>query len=337
MRPVSRSAASVPPPGQPESLTSAPPPGQGESLAPYGWMLAGAAAFAVMGSCAHGLRDDVPWELVALSRTGGVLILTLLAAWLGGVRLVWNSPPSLWLRSLSGSVTVLCTFNALTHAPVADVLTLTNMFPLWVALLSWPLLGLRPTGGVWASLVCSLAGIVLIQRPHFAEGNSALSLALVSSLTTAFAMLGLHRLKHIDPRAVVVHFSAVSLVFCLAAPVLSGTSIPSAAARLEGSHWLLLGGTALAATLGQLFLTMAYAAGPPARIAVVGLTQVFFGLVLDAAISRRAFAPETLFGMALIVAPTAWLLIRRAGDKPPTVPTPVADSPDPVAETPARP
>ena len=62
----------------------------------------------------------------------------------GGARLVFFRPARLWMRSLAGSISLFCGFYAMTHYPVSEVLTLTNMFPLWLAVLSWPLLGQSP-------------------------------------------------------------------------------------------------------------------------------------------------------------------------------------------------
>lgn len=138
----------------------------------------------------------------------------------GGVRLVLWGPPSLWIRSIAGSVSLICTFYALTRLPISDVLTLTNMFPIWMALSSWPMLGLVPGLSTWLAVASGILGVVLIQQPHLAEGNTASLVALASSFSTSVAMLGLHRLHNLDPRAIVVHFSAVSTVACLGALLL---------------------------------------------------------------------------------------------------------------------
>src|SRR5207302_2598542 len=118
-----------------------------------------------------------------------------------------------------------------------DVLTLTNTFPIWVALFSWPLLGEPPSARVWFAVVSGVAGVVLIQQPHFAEGNFASLVALASSISTSFAMIGLHRLHMIDVRAIVVHFSAVGVLFCLASLLLfERTATPD----VVFDEWLLL-------------------------------------------------------------------------------------------------
>jgi drug/metabolite transporter (DMT)-like permease len=273
-------------------------------------MLAGSFAFALMGALAHGLASSCDWQVIALARSFLALVLAATLAWVAGARLVFWRPRILWMRSLAGSISLVSTFFALTRLPVADVLTLTNMFPVWVALLSWPLLNEPPSGLVWLSIGVGVLGVVVLQQPHFAEGNFACLVALASSVSTAFAMIGLHRLQEIDPRAIVVHFSAVSSVFCLAAFFLFGHGTATYALG-SGRTLLMLLGVGVMATIGQLFLTKAFSAGSPARVSVVGLTQVVMAMALDVVLFGRAFQPATLLGVALVVAPSAWLMTQR--------------------------
>jgi drug/metabolite transporter (DMT)-like permease len=125
-------------------------------------------------------------------------------------------------------------------------------------------------------------------------------------------MMGLHRLHHIHPLAIVVHFSGVSLAFCLAALAVSP---PSPALSWSMGDWnvqvlLMLLGVGVLATVGQLFLTRAFAAGPPARVSVVALSQVVFGIGFDLWLWQRRLEPVTVLGTLLVVGPTAWLLLQ---------------------------
>src|SRR5262249_40143318 len=114
------------------------------SARPYLWMLGGCFAFAWMGELAHQLGPDCDWRLVALARGSLVLLFAAGLARRAGVKLVFRRPAMLWLRSVTGSVSLVCTFYAFSRLSPAEVLTITNTFPIWVALLSWPMLGQRP-------------------------------------------------------------------------------------------------------------------------------------------------------------------------------------------------
>lgn len=276
-------------------------------LRPYGWMLSGSVAFAIMATLAHAIGDRCDWQIVAIVRTGVALLFAASLALLGRARLVFWQPSTLWLRSIAGSLSLVGTFYTYSRLPVSDVLALTNVYPIWVVLLSWPLLRERPTGGAVLPVLSGVVGVALIQQPHLAEGNFATLIALASSVSTAVAMMGLHRLQGIDPRAVVAHFSGVALVFAVASWFCFEHE---SASQTPLDVWviLLLLGVGATATVGQLFLTRAFAAGPPARIAVVGLTQVVFALGLDWILWDYAMTLPKLVGTVLVLAPTAWLM-----------------------------
>lgn len=286
-------------------------------------MLSGSLAFSGMAALAHGLAGRCDWEIVAAVRAGLAFLFATTLALRAGAQLVFLRPRILWVRSLAGTVSLLCTFYALLHLPIADVLTLTNMFPIWVALLSWPLDGVRPTRDAWAAILVGILGVVLVAQPHFAnEEPLPAIIALVASFSTSIAMLGLHRLRGIHPLAIVSHFSGVSFCACLALLVLDPTD-SWAASYFDAATISMLGGVGLCATIGQFFLTKAFAAGPPARVSVVALTQVGFAVILDIAVWGHAFNGLTLLGILLVTAPTAWLLVTQR------------HTPDPAQETPA--
>jgi drug/metabolite transporter (DMT)-like permease len=276
-------------------------------------MLSGSLAFAVMSALAHAAKaGGCPWPLVALARSGLALVFAVLLARLGRARLHWWRPGRLWVRSLAGSCALVTSFYAVTHAPPPTVLTLTNTFPLWIAVLAWPLYGHRPTAGVWLAVVTGLAGVVLIQRPDLAEGaDAATRAALVSSVFSAVALLGLHELQDLDARAVVAHFSGVSVLFCLATLAWVGAVAEPVDKPFPTEAVLgLLLAVGMLATAGQLCLTKAFATGPPSQVAVVGLTQILFVQVIDLLWWARWPDAPTLIGMALIVIPSGWVMSR---------------------------
>jgi drug/metabolite transporter (DMT)-like permease len=273
-------------------------------------MCGGSLSFAAMSMFVHLAQSYCDWQVTALARSGVALVVTAISAMASGVTFIIWRPVTIWLRSIAGSLSIVCTFFALARLPVSDVLTLTNMFPIWIAILSWPVLGERPTAGVWVAIFTSSVGVVLIEQPHLAHQNSALVCALAASLCTALAMMGLNRLGGVDPRAVVVHFSAVSILFGLGAFfIFERTASTGQLWRGQAVGVLLAIG--VAATIGQLLLTKAFGAGSAAPVSVIGLTQIVFAVVFEIAFFSRKYDRPTLIGMAFIVLPTAWIMSHR--------------------------
>ena len=188
-------------------------------------------------------------------------------------------------------------------------MTLTNTFPIWVAPLSWPMLGEMPSLRVWLAVLAGVIGVWFIQDPQGDGPTAALFIALLSALMTAVAMLGLHRLKGIDPRAIVVHFACLATLFCIASFFVFPLT-PGAQEFFRPEPLLLLIGVGITASIGQLFLTKAFAAGDPAKVSVVGLTQVIFAFSFQL-IQDNPVRLHTVIGMALIIAPIAWIMRIR--------------------------
>src|ERR1044072_9379301 len=122
-------------------------------------------------------------------------------------------------------------------------------------------------------------------------------------------MLGLNRLKGVDARAVVTHFSGVATVFPLAVLLASGGRIDYAPLR-DGTTLGVLFGVGLSATVGQLAMTKAFALGNRSRVSVVGVVEIVFALLFDRHLWQRQFGPLVVLRIALVVAPSAWLMLR---------------------------
>ncbi len=302
-----------------------------------GWMVTGAVGFAAMSSISNLVSDHsasaefahpCDWHLVALIRSSFSLGLALILIRVAQAKMVIFGPPALWLRSLAGSASLLCNFYALAHLPTGDALTISNVYPIWIVILSRIFFGHRMTVSTFILLTVSLLGVVCIAQPKFQSGDYwAPCVALLASFATAFAMVGLHQLGSLDSRTVVAHFSMtgaitmliVSIFFAFTKhePLLKALGVSS----VSLGQWALLLTVGATGTLGQLCLTKAYAKGLPALVAIAGMTQVVFALMFDFVLGRgvladvvegRPFSWMTLIGIPLVLFPAAWLAVLRA-------------------------
>ena len=274
---------------------------------PYLWMLSSALSFATMGALSKLLADTSDWRFLAFVRAA---LMLLFAAALGlamRTPFVFRGTPILWMRSLVGSLSMICTYYTLTHLHFSEATTLIKCYPLWVAILTWAVFKERPTAKVWIAIVVGIVGVVMIAQPHFEDARLAIGTGILSSVCTAVVMLGLKRLANVDTRIIVTHFALVATVVCGAVFVFAGSGRPLGAVSDPRSLTMLLG-MGLMGTLGQIALTRAFALGEPSMVSVVGLSEMVFSAVYDRVLWDRSFGWMTLAGMALVAAPTAWLL-----------------------------
>ncbi len=278
--------------------------------AAYFHMLWASLAFAVMAAVSHLAGERCDWQLVVVARAAVAFCFSLLIAKAFGVKLVLFGSRTLWVRSLAGSTGMLCNFYALAHLPVSDTLTLMNTAPIWVTLFLWLVFKQKPTPGIAMAVLISVIGIVLIQQPHFQDGKFACLMALCGAFCTSIAMLGLNRLHHIDPRAIVVHFSGVASVATIL--FLLATNLKDHSAQLSDKFTLLLLVlVGMAGVAGQIGMTQAFAKGHASKISVVALSQILFGLVFDVLFWNHPLNAVSLLGMVLVIVPTAWLILGR--------------------------
>ena len=182
--------------------------------------------------------------------------------------------------------------------------------------MSWPLAGERPTLAVWGAVACAVTGVVLTQQPELLMGRGtgmsvATWSALGASFFTACAMLGLNRLRGVSSLGVVVHFSGVATIVCGTSYFVFERTVGSARLADPAVIGLLLtvGGTA---TIGQVFLTLAFRSGSPTKVSVVSLSQVVMVMIAETVIGWKVLTPISLVGTALVLGPTAWLMTREA-------------------------
>lgn len=270
-------------------------------LRAVGFMLLGASSFAAMNAIARSLRE-LPWPTLAFARAFlGLLAALALARWRGASLRVADRRV-MWQRSFFGTASMLCTFYALTHMPLADATALLNTTPLWIAALAWFTLRERVSWRVSLALAVAFVGVLLVERPGFGVGQRTGLVALAAGAFGAAAMVSLRRLSQETPEAVVVHFSAVaSAVLAL----VSGAWLLRHGATPHVSPSQALGVVAMGATatVGQLAITRAYALDKAARVGAVGWVQVVIALAVDAVVfAHRPEAAVTAGIAALLVA-----------------------------------
>ena len=284
----------------------------------YLWMLVGSIFFAIMALLAESLKEQFSYPWITMVRSGVATVLAITLSLAAGARLVFLKPVTLWIRSLSGWASMICGFYAITHYDVEIVLALTNMYPLWVAILSWPLLGILPSKKTWIALVISCLGmwivyassIVAITSPsNFSTPKTAIPMAILAGMLSGVALINLHRVRHIDTRAIVAHFSGVATACSLVVWLLVPVSPPTR--PIDFVSVMRLIGIGLAATVGQLCLTKAFSTGSPARVSVVGLSQVVVAALAKWFMEQRIPTIGSIIGMTLVVASTIWVILSQ--------------------------
>ena len=277
------------------------------------WLLAAEACYAVMRVTTRmsASVSTLPWAEIAAVRFLGGSLVPLVSAGLRRVPLRVVDSRNAWLRSAFGTGGALALFYTLgTHAlSVGDATTLYSTAPLWVALLSGPLLGERVGRGVWLGVVAGFAGVGTLLHAGFASVGPTGAIMLAGALSYALAILRVRTLSSRESsEAIGFHMSltAGGVMLLIALPNLQ--RIPAAAV-------LPLTISALAGGAGQTVVARAYAREAASRLAAFNYAGVVFTYLLEAALFRRVPEPHQVVGALIVIGAgvaVSLLVARRA-------------------------
>jgi len=262
------------------------------------WLLVSEFCYAVMRVATRAGAADLPWAEIAAARFMGGAVVAVIAARARGASLRVGDQKNAWLRSLFGTGGAVCLFHALGTRQIAvgDATVLYATTPLWVALMSGPLLRERVTALTWAGIGIGFAGVAVLLQSGIAWSNPTALLVIAGAVSYGFALLRLRRLSgHESSEAIALHLSlvagAVHLAIALPAirPVRAAAYLPLAISAISGG-------------LAQVAVGRAYAHAPVARLAGLTYSGVVFTYALEAVLFRRTPSPAHLLGAALVVA-----------------------------------
>lgn len=240
-------------------------------------------------------------EIVFYRSLTGALTMYGLAHWQGGT-LRTRMPSAHFWRSLSGVISLMLWFYAITNLPLATAMTLNYMSAVWMALFllggAVMLGGSRVDSRLIITVLMGFAGVGLILRPTIEQDQLWHGLVgLLSGMIAATAYLQVTALGRAgEPEYRIVFYFSVGGV------VLGGLSMlwTGASAHTLGGIGLLLA-VGLMATAAQLMMTRAYRIGRPLVNASLQYLGIAFSYVYGVVLFADRITWMALTGMALIV------------------------------------
>ncbi len=292
---------------------------EGERKAIF-YMIVGGFCFATMGALTFDLGKKVDWVFIAFCRMLFSFVLVFFLASKSGKTPILLSRKLLWLRSMTGTIAMLATFYSFTHLPVSDVSAITETRPVWVAILAVIILGERLRKALLPVTVLSIIGVLLIEKPHFDQRNFAVFVTLIASVLGAVVMICLRKLRDLDPRTIVTHFSLTATIGSIVF-ILLFRDIESYKGYLQADIVLTLIGIGIFGTIGQLTMTKAFALGRASVVSSTGYAKVGFSAIYDLILFSAVFEMYTILGMLMILVASTWLLNSANNMQAPQVKT----------------
>jgi drug/metabolite transporter (DMT)-like permease len=282
------------------------------------WILVSELCFALMRVATRWGASDLPGlEIGGVRFLGGALVAWAVAA-ARKAPLRVGDQKNAWLRSIFGTLNGLAVFSALGSHRIAlgDVATLSATAPLFVALLSGPVLGERVTSRAVLGAALGFLGVGVLSQPALhVSGDLALAL-LLGSLSYALALLRLRRLGVSEgSEAIALHMSLVAGVVLLLASWPHFVVPPPRA-------WLPLAASAVLGGFGQIAMGRAYGLDRAARLSAVSYSGVVITYAFEALWFARAPLAHQWIGAGLVCLAGVVVSLRARANGRAPLPTP---------------
>lgn len=269
-------------------------------------MLAAAVTYALAAVCVKALDGRIPLAQVVLFRSLFALpVLVVLLMRAGGWPMLrTRNPMGHFWRAIWGLVGMVTVYYGYTKLPLANVTALGFTMPLFLTLLSVPLLGEKVGVRRFSAVLVGFGGVLLMLRPWETLGEDWLAsgIVLLGAVGWALAMISIRRMGESgEPGVTIVMWFALYCAAMSLVVAVPGWVWPSA------WQWLLLAGVGAVSGVAQLFMTAAYRSGDTTVVApfeysgiiwTAALGFLFWGEVPDA---RDAAGMAVLVGCGLYI------------------------------------
>ena len=215
------------------------------------------------------------------------------------------------IRGVVLTASSLLFLTALSRMPLAEAASIAFMAPLFIAVLSGPVLHERVEGRTWLALGAGFAGVLLIVRPGGGVFTGFALLPLGSALLMAIYQMMTRRLAGRDSALTTLFYPAVvgSILVPLVFPL--ALSLPG-----KPLHLALFGALGIMGGIGHFFLIRAHHEAPASVLGPFMYGQLLTALVLGWLVFDQLPDGLAVLGMVIITASGLLLALshRRRND-----------------------
>lgn len=264
-------------------------------------VLSASATFTVGSAVVKALTVDFPIMEIVAFRSFVAFLALLPVLWRHGglAALATKRPLGHALRTLCGFIGTVTAVYGYATLPLATVTALGFAMPLFLTLLSIPLLGERVGPRRGSAILAGLCGVLLMLRPW--QGGGALPLApvaivLVGVVTWALSMISIRRMGAAGERNVTIvawySLGTAALAVVGSVPHWIAPSLPQLAALTAAG---LLSGVA------QLLMTEGYRSGETTLVAPFEYGAILYATVLGIALWGEWPDSWSLLGVVVLI------------------------------------
>lgn len=260
------------------------------------------------------LAGDLPSVQKSFFRNLVAAFVALFILWREGkgISIQRKNLPFHLLRSILGTIGILCNFYAVDHLVLSNASILNKMSPFFVLIFSYLFLKEKLTPFQISSFVVAFAGSLFVVKPTLANldlGPSLIGLCSGIAAGGAYTMVRILGLRGERSSVIVLFFSAFS---CLSV-------VPWLIFHFQPMTWhqlLMLIGAGISATGGQYGITLAYTHAPAREVSVYDYSQIIFAAGLGYLLFAQIPDHWSVVGYVLIVGAALAIFLYNNGYPP---------------------
>ncbi len=224
-------------------------------------------------------------------------------------------------RGVVGTLSLYMLFYSIQVLGLGRASTYQYTYPIFLALLSWLLLGEKLRFQEWLAIGIGFLGILFVFRPDLDMSVHDHALGLGVAILTAVSYLSIRHLgHHYDVRAIILSFMLSGIIMPLAS-MAGGELFPEITDNfligrfilpLSPYHWLGFLALGLTALIGQKMLTESFTYDKAGRIAAIGYSNILFSSVLGIIMGEAFPSFPMLIGMLLIIMGGVLIALSKA-------------------------
>jgi drug/metabolite transporter (DMT)-like permease len=267
-------------------------------------IMAAMAVFTTLDTCAKLVTQSVePWVAVYFRyAVATVLSLGVLLVQHGTRGFTTHHPGLQVMRGLLLLLSTILNFNAMIHLQLSITAAIFFTIPLFVSLLSGPLLGEVVGLKRWIAVLAGFCGVLVIMRPGTDSFHWAMLFSLGASLSGALYNIATRKVGGTDSAETSLFYSGLFGAAGAAIPATLNWQWP------EAQHWPFLLGMGLAGTIGHFMLIEAHRLAPASRLAPFIYSQIIWMTIAGYLVFGDVPEVWTFVGAAIVVACGLYLL-----------------------------
>ena len=247
-------------------------------------VLASSFAFTLAAALVKIAAPEIPTVEIMLFRSVVAFLFMLPLVYRAGGWSVLHTrrPVSHLLRALAGLAGMFGSFYGLAHLPIAAVTALGFAMPIFLAMLSVPMLGERVTMPRAVSIGAGLLGVLMVVRPW--EGAPGLPLfetgvVVFGVAAWAVAMASIRQMGQAGERNI-----TIVVLFSLACSVMTAVATVPVWVMPRPILLLVLVGVGLVSGIAQLLMTEGYRSGEASMLAPFEYSAIFYTVLMGWAV-----------------------------------------------------